>query len=85
MDRQDIFDYVKKKYGTKPEYLWERYPSYAVLRHLDNGKWYGILMDVPQNKLGLSGAETVDILDVKCESEMILFCSSLRDFCPVTI
>ncbi|MCD8069241.1 MAG: RNA 2'-phosphotransferase [Lachnospiraceae bacterium] len=67
MDRQQIFDYVKEKYGTSPEYLWARYPSYAVLRHSDNEKWYGIVMDVPKNKLGLQGTDVVDILDVKCD------------------
>lgn len=82
MDRQDIFDYVKKKYGTEPEFLWERYPSYAVLRYQDNGKWYGILMDVPKNKLGLSGTEAVDILDVKCEPAMIDLLRQSPGFLP---
>ncbi|MCD7769047.1 MAG: MmcQ/YjbR family DNA-binding protein [Oscillospiraceae bacterium] len=70
MDRRDIFDYVKQKYGTEPEYLWVKYPSYAVLRHQDNRKWYGIVMDVPKDKLGLPGAEAVDILDIRCEPLM---------------
>ena len=77
MDRQQIFDYAKKKYGTAPEYLWARYPSYAVLRHLDNEKWYGIVMNVPKNKLGLQGTDIVDILDVKCDQVMIdVLCQS---------
>ncbi|MCD8156471.1 MAG: MmcQ/YjbR family DNA-binding protein [Clostridiales bacterium] len=82
MDRQRILDYAKKKYGTEPEYLWERYPSYAVLRHRDNGKWYGILMDVPGNKLGLSDEDVVDILDVKCEPAMIDFLRQSPGFLP---
>lgn len=82
MYRQDIFGYVKKKYGTEPEYLWERNPSYAVLRHQDNGKWYGILMDVPKNKLGLSGTDAVDILDVKCEPAMIDLLRQSPGFLP---
>lgn len=28
---------VKEKYKTEPEYLWRRFPRYAVLRHED---WY---------------------------------------------
>ncbi|MCD8354897.1 MAG: MmcQ/YjbR family DNA-binding protein [Clostridiales bacterium] len=67
MDRQAIFQYVKQQYGTEPEYLWMKYPSYAVLRRQDNQKWYGIVMDVPREKLGLPGTDVVDILDVKCE------------------
>ncbi|MCD8222975.1 MAG: MmcQ/YjbR family DNA-binding protein [Clostridiales bacterium] len=71
MDRQQIFDYAMKKYGTTPEYLWMRYPTYAVLRHKDNEKWYGVVMNVPKNKLGLQGTDSVDILDVKCDPAMI--------------
>ncbi|MCD8082608.1 MAG: hypothetical protein LUE86_03515 [Clostridiales bacterium] len=48
MNRQQIFDYAKGKYGTTPEYLWMRYPAYAVLRHQDNEKWYGVVMNVPK-------------------------------------
>ena len=53
------------KYKTDPEYLWRRFPRYAVLRHDDNRKWYGLIMDVPRENLGLQGKERVDILNVK--------------------
>lgn len=45
MDRKDVFEYVKKQYGTVPEYLWKESPESAVLRH-KNGKWYAVLMQV---------------------------------------
>ncbi|MCC8127454.1 MAG: MmcQ/YjbR family DNA-binding protein [Clostridiales bacterium] len=82
MDRQQIFDYAKEKYGTTPEYLWARYPSYAVLRHQDNEKWYGIVMDVPKNRLGLQGTDVVDILDVKCDPVMIDMLRQSPGFLP---
>lgn len=63
--RDKLFAYVAKKYHTKPEYLWELYPNYAVFRHGDNRKWFGLVMDVPREKLGLDGSGTVDILNVK--------------------
>lgn len=66
--RKDVFDYVANQYGTEPEYLWASNPDYAVLRRQDTGKWYGIIMDVPRNKLGLHGDGIVDILDIKCDS-----------------
>ena len=65
MLRQKLFDHVKKKYKAKPEYLWKRYPDYAIFRHSDNNKWFGLVMDVPRYKLGLDGDERVDILNVK--------------------
>lgn len=45
MDREEIFKYVKKQYGTLPEYLWSSSPDSAVLRH-KNGKWYAVIMSV---------------------------------------
>ena len=57
--------YVNEKYRTEPEYLWRRFPNYCVFRHEDNRKWYGIIMDVPRESMGLRGKERVDILNVK--------------------
>ena len=68
--REKILAIAKKKYGTEPEYLWLSSPYNAVLRHTDNKKWYAILMKVSRSKLGLSGDETVDILDIKCDTLM---------------
>lgn len=31
--RQQVFDYVRKKYRSEVECLWKRYPDYAVFRH----------------------------------------------------
>lgn len=63
--REDILRYARDKYKTEPEYLWRRFPRYAVLRHDDNRKWYGLIMDVPRKNLGLQSKERVDILNVK--------------------
>ncbi len=71
MDRKTVFDYANQTYGSKPEYLWAKYPEYAVLRHRDNNKWYAIIVNVSKNKIGLDGTEEVDIMDLKCEPEMI--------------
>ena len=63
--RQDVYDYVKKKYKSKPEYLWKRYPDYVVFRHEDNQKWYVLIMNISRDKLGLAGNDVVDILNIK--------------------
>ncbi len=63
--REQLFDYIKKKYKTDPEYPWMRYPDYAVFRHAENGKWFGIVMNVPEKKLGLRGDGDKDIVNVK--------------------
>lgn len=69
--RKYIFDYVNKKYSSEPEYLWPKYPGYAVLRNKDNSKWYAVIMNVERNKLKVDGTGMVDILDVKCDKVLI--------------
>ena len=63
--RDELFAYVKATFGTEPDYPWPQEPEYAVLRHADNGKWYGIVMSVPLSKLGLPGKGNVEIINVK--------------------
>ena len=65
--REEILKYAFTQYGTEPEYLWKTSPLYAVLRHVENRKWYGVLMNVPRERLGLPGKADVDILNVKCD------------------
>ena len=65
---QAIFDFAREAYGDEPEYLWEDC-DYAVLRRKDTKKWYAIVMDIPQKRLGLEGDHVVEILDVRIDSE----------------
>ena len=69
--RKIIFDYAYNTYGTKPEYLWEKTPDCAVLRHTSNQKWYAVILDVQKSRLGLEGEGIVDVLDLKCDPIMI--------------
>ena len=81
MKREEIFEYVKNQYGTVPEYLWETSPKSAVLRH-KNGKWYAVLMQVEKSRLGLEGDTKVDILDVKCDADMVGLLTQTYGFLP---
>lgn len=56
MNREEIFEYIKEKYNTIPEYLWNKYPLYAVFKH-SNSKWYGIIMNISKENLGLEGKD----------------------------
>ena len=81
MKKEEIFEYVQKQYGTMPEYLWSKLPDSAVLRH-KNGKWYAVIMTVEKSKLGLEGNDLVDIMDVKCDPEMISMIIQTYGFLP---
>jgi len=65
--RSEVTEYIKKKYKADPEYLWKRYPDYAVFRHSDNRKWFGIIMNISYEKIDSEKSGMVDILNVKLE------------------
>lgn len=66
-----VQDYVREKYGDEFEYLWEKFPDNAVFRRKDNQKWYGVVLTVAKNKLGLDGGEKIEVLDLRGEPEEI--------------
>ncbi len=47
--RTALLQYVQKAYKTKPDYPWKGDPESAVLRHEDNQKWYGLVMETGRN------------------------------------
>ena len=71
MKRETLFRYAREHFNAEPEYLWSNLPDYAVLRHPDGDKWFGIVMNVPGTKLGLKTDDDIDILDVKVRPEHI--------------
>lgn len=68
--RELLLAYVREQYHTIPEYPWKSAPGSAVLRHEDNRKWYGVIMRVSKETLGMEGAGMTDILNVKCEPQL---------------
>ena len=69
--RKRLFQYIEDFYGTESEYLWAKYPTYAVFRHSASRKWFAAVMELSRDKPGLPGGGCVDILNVKCDSVLI--------------
>lgn len=69
--RAHILHFVGERFGTTPDYPWRTYPSYAVLRHAQSGKWYGLLCDLPAAKIKGQGGEIVEVMNIKCGAEVI--------------
>lgn len=82
MTVQEVIKHIEDKYGVLPERLWSKYPDDAVFRHADNKKWFGLIMTVPADKLGLEGCQPVDILNVKCDTLLIASYREKKGFCP---
>ena len=66
MTKTELIAYARERYGTEPEYLWEKLPDAFVLRHAENRRWYAVVMDVQRDRLGLPGEGFVSLMDVKC-------------------
>ena len=60
-----IMTLVQAKYGNQLEYLWEKSPDTAVLRHDDNQKWYAVLMKISWEKLDKSREGQVEVVNLK--------------------
>ena len=39
----------------------------TVLRHGATGKWFGLLMKAPRDRVGLQGEGLTDLLNLKCD------------------
>lgn len=70
IEKAEIIAYIKDKFNTEPSYPWSKYPDYAVFRHKDSAKWYGLIMNVSRLKLGLEGEGNAWILNLKCDPEL---------------
>lgn len=70
MNREDVFRYAEKKYGTKPDYPWLKMPGYAILRHENSRKWYAAVINPTRKQLGLEGDGRADIINLKCDPIM---------------
>ena len=80
MRRQDIFVWCKQQYDVEPDYPWNDWN--AVLRHKDNRKWFGLVLEVKGNKLGMDTEKMVDLLNIKCDPVLIGSLLLRRGFFP---
>ncbi len=60
-----IMALVQEKYGNQLEYLWEKSPDSAVLRHEGNKKWYAVLMRISWDKLEKGREGLVEAVNLK--------------------
>ena len=66
MSMRDAIDsYINEQYGVEAEFPWERDDRSAVYRHIDNKKWFALIMDVGRDRLGLSEKGVVSVINLK--------------------
>ena len=62
---QMAIQFVREQYGDELEFLWEKFSDNAVWRRKDTGKWYGVILTVRGNKIGLDTSEILEIIDLR--------------------
>ncbi len=67
---KEIISYIKEKYKINPEFLWK--DENAVFRHSNNKKWFGIMMKITKDKLGIKDNSLVEIIDLKIKPEKLM-------------
>jgi predicted DNA-binding protein (MmcQ/YjbR family) len=71
--RQDVIEYIKWKYNVEPEYLWKKFPNYAVFRNPETRKRFWLIWDVDNSKLQTGWEWRTDVLNVKSDPWMIQY------------
>ena len=61
--------WIKEKYNSIPEYLWESAPGYGVFRNTKTNKWFGIIMNIPKNKIIGNDIKEIEIFNVMLHEE----------------
>lgn len=64
-----IVAHIDETFGDAPEFLWEKYPTFAVFRRRDNRKWYALIAGIPKKFLRLEGDGDVEIMNVRVEPD----------------
>jgi len=71
MNRKELEQYIQETYVARIDYPWVKYPNYEVFRHENNKKWFALVMDIPESKLGVSGNDAISVVNVKCDKILV--------------
>ena len=70
-NREKLLAYAHARYGTSAEYLWEKHPSYGVLRNA-KGKWYAMFMRIPKRRLLIDEEGECEVVNLKAAAQELV-------------
>lgn len=76
-----IANYIYSEYKIEPDFPWIKYEAYGVFRNKDNNLWFGLIMDVPDNKLK-EGVKGKTVINIKPKKELFLELSKIDGIYP---
>lgn len=63
-----VISYIRERYGTELEFLWKETPNNGVMRRADTGKWYGVIMTIPRDRLGFDSKELTEVMNLHTDT-----------------
>ena len=80
MIRQEIINHINKTYKVKPEYLFS--DDTVVFRRKSSNKWFGIIMNIKSDKVGIKSDTNIDVLNVKLDPDFVAMIKNTKGFYP---
>ena len=71
MTRTELETYIESTFGITADYPFTGDFVTAVFRHPSNRKWFAIATRIPMTKLGIDKDEPIDVVNVKCDPEIL--------------
>lgn len=78
-EREKIIEYATSLPCASADNPFEEDFDTTVLRHSDTGKWFGIIMNVCGNRVGLSEDIRIDVINLKCAPEDCFIAREMYD------
>ena len=72
MTRAELTRYIFDTYSVEPDYPFSDDNVSAVFRHPANRKWFALAMNIPARRLGLPSDARMDIVNLKCDPNLIV-------------
>ena len=57
-----INNLIFNKYKIEPEFLWDKFPGFAIYRNQKNNKWFAIIGNVSKNKITSADKLEIEVL-----------------------
>ena len=71
MTKTELEAYIESAFGISSDHPFARYPDISVYRHIGNRKWFAAQMTVPKTTIGIKEDGMIDIVNVKCDPEVL--------------
>lgn len=80
--RETVTSFASALDNVQIDNPFKKFPAYIVFRHQDTGKLFGLIANVEKRKLGINADDTVDIINIKADPEMISILKAFPGYLP---